>query len=68
MFFVITTRAGAEEVGQIVSTLNLGKPWYVVVSIYEPDAAAQRERHRKMRAELEQLRARVVELEQAYKT
>lgn len=64
MFFVVTTEEGRAKVAQIVATLNLKQPWYIVIGIDEPDAAAQRERHRAMREELKQLRARLVELEQ----
>ncbi len=64
MLFLIKTQEDADKAAQIVSTLNLEKEWYVVISWEAPDAEAARERNRKMREELEQLRARLVELEQ----
>lgn len=63
MFFTVTTEAEAEKVSQIVATLNLERPWFVIISWEAPDAEAARERNRAMRVELEQLRARVKELE-----
>ena len=63
MLFLIRTQEDADKAAQIVSTLNLEREWYVVVSWEAPDAEAARERNRAMRVELEQLRARVKELE-----
>ncbi len=63
MLFTIRTEADAEVVSQIVATLNLERPWFVVISWEAPDAEAARERNKAMRVELEQLRARVKELE-----
>ena len=64
MLFLIKTQEDADKAAQIVSTLNLEKEWYVVISWEAPDAEAARERNRKMREELDQLRARLIELEQ----
>lgn len=64
VLFTITTEEEAEKVGQIVATLNLEKQWFVMISWEAPDAEAARERNRAMRAELEQLRIRLAELEQ----
>ncbi len=64
MLFHIKTQEDCDKAAQIVSTLNLEKEWFVVISWEAPDAEAARERNRAMRAELEQLRIRLAELEQ----
>ena len=63
MLFLIRTDEDRAKVAEIVAGLNLEREWYVVVSWEAPDAEAARERNRAMRVELEQLRARVKELE-----
>jgi hypothetical protein len=64
MLFLIRTQEDADKAAQIVSTLNLEREWYVVVSWEAPDAEAARERNRAMREENVRLKARIIELEQ----
>lgn len=65
MLFHIKTQEDCDKAAQIVSTLNLEKEWYVVISWEAPDAEAARERNKAMREENVRLKARIIELEQA---
>lgn len=64
MFFLIRTESDREKAAQIVSTLNLEREWFLVLSWEAPDAEAARERNRAMREENVRLKARIIELEQ----
>ena len=64
MLFLIRTEEDRAKVAEIVAGLNLEREWFAVISWEAPDAEAARERNRAMRAELEQLRIRLAELEQ----
>ena len=64
MLFVIRTEEDRAKVASIVAGLNLEREQFVVISFEAPDAEAARERNSKLREEVKQLRARVIELEQ----
>ena len=63
MLFVVKTEEDRARVAEIVAGLNLEREQFVVISFEAPDAEAARERNKAMRVELEQLRARLIELE-----
>jgi hypothetical protein len=63
VLFVVRTEEDRARVAEIVAGLNLEREQFVVISFEAPDAEAARERNKAMRIELEQLRARLKELE-----